>query len=131
MAFDDVFAGDSPSVGAATYVVAPLTFLLGNDVEPVRIDGVDLHIVTSERPQTATLERVWIDAVKIRPGTTVPLKMLLRTYRGEDITPHGADRHPGRTPSGSLSISVSDGARLAQAEQRDVRTAPAEGRSTR
>ena len=121
VALDDVFAGDSPSVGAAAYVVAPLTLLLANDVEPARIDGLDLHIVTSEHPQTATLERVWVDAATIRPGTTVPLKMLLHTYRGEDMTrtvpidiPAGA--------SGQLSISVSDGARLAQAEARDIKS---------
>ena len=121
VALDDVFTGDSPSVGAAAYVVAPLTLLFSNDVEPVQIDGLDLRIVTSERPQTATLERIWVDAATIRPGTTVPLKMLLHTYRGEDITrtvpidiPAGA--------SGSLSISVSDGARLAQAEARDLKS---------
>ena len=67
-------------------MVAPLTFLLGNDVAPVEVDGVDLQIATSERPQTATLERVWLDSVKIRPGTTVPLKLLMRTYRGDEIT---------------------------------------------
>jgi hypothetical protein len=120
--FEDIFAGDSPSVSAAAYVVAPLTLLLANDVEPVRLDGVDLRIVTSERPQTATLDRIWIDAVQVRPGTTVPLKLLLHTYRGEEITrtvpidiPAGA--------SGSLSIQVSDGARLALSESRDLRTA--------
>ncbi len=121
VALDDMFTGDSPSVGAAAYVVAPLTLLLGNDVEPVQIDGLDLHIVTSEQPQTATLERIWVDQVKIRPGTTVPLKLLLHTYRGEDITrtvpidiPAGA--------SGSLSIAVSDGGRLAQAEAKDLKS---------
>ncbi len=121
VALDDVFAGDSPGVGAAAYVAAPLTLLLGNDVGLVRIDGVDLHIVTSEHPQTATLERIWIDADKIRPGTTVPLKMLLHTYRGEDLTrtvpidiPAGA--------SGPLSISVTDGARLALTEAKDLKS---------
>ena len=115
VALDDAFTGDTPSVGAAAYVVAPLTLLLANDLEPVRIDSLDLHIVTSEHPETATLERIWIDQVTIRPGTTVPLKLLLHTYRGEDITrtvpidiPAGA--------SGPLSITVTDGGRLAQSE---------------
>ncbi len=120
VAFEDVFAGDSPSVGAAAYVVAPLSVLLGNDLEPVQLDGVDLHIVTSEHPQTATLERVWIDAVKVRPGTTVPLKLLLRTYRGEEITRTVPIDIPA-SASGSLQIWVSDGGKLAQFEARDVR----------
>lgn len=121
--FEDVFAGESPSVGAAAYVVAPLTFLLANDVERVDLDGIDLQITTSERPRTSTLERVWLDAVKIRPGTTVPLKLLLRTYRGEEVTRTvPIDIPPNAT--GSMSILVSDGGKLAQWEQRDARSAP-------
>jgi SpoIVB peptidase S55 len=120
--FDDVFAGDSPSVGAAASIVAPLTLLLGNDIERVGIDLLDLHIVTSEHPQTATLDRIWIDAVKVRPGTTVPLKMLLHTYRGEEITRTVPIDIPANA-SGSLSIQVTDGGRLAQSESRDLRTA--------
>ena len=122
VAFDDVFGGESPSVGAAAYVVAPLTLLLGNDVEPVELGGVDLQITTSEQPRTATLERVWLDAVKIRPGTTVPLKLLMRTYRGEEVTRTVPIDIPANA-TGSLSVMVTDGGRLAQWEQRDARTA--------
>jgi hypothetical protein len=121
VALDDVFTGDSPSIGAAAYAVAPLTLLLANDVEPVRIDAVDLHIVSSEHQQTATLERIWVDATTIRPGTTVPLKMLLHTYRGEDIMKTVPIDIPAGA-SGQLSISVSDGARLAQSEARDFKS---------
>jgi hypothetical protein len=119
---DDVFTGESPSIGAATYVVAPLTFLLGNDVEPVELDEVNLQITTSERQQTATLERVWLDSVDIRPGTTLPLKLLLRTYRGEEVTRTVPIDIPANA-SGSMSILVSDGGKLAQFEQRDLRSA--------
>jgi hypothetical protein len=126
VAFEDIFTGDSPSVGAASYVVAPLTFLLGNDVEPVEVDRVDLHITTSERPQTATLERVWLDAVKIRPGTTVPLKLLMRTYRGEELTRTVPIDIPANA-SGSMSILVSDGGKLAQFEQSSIRAAQPKG----
>jgi hypothetical protein len=126
VAFEDIFTGDSPSIGAASYVVAPLTFLLGNDVEPVEVDRVDLHITSSERPQTATLERVWLDAVKIRPGTTVPLKLLMRTYRGEEITRTVPIDIPANA-SGSMSILVSDGGKLAQFEQSGIRAAQPKG----
>lgn len=122
IAFEDIFTGESPSIGAATYVVAPLTFLLGNDVEPVELDRVDLQITTSERPQTATLERVWLDAAKIRPGTTVPLRLMLRTYRGEEITRTVPIDIPANA-SGSMSILVSDGGKLAQFEQSGIRAA--------
>ena len=56
IAFEDMFTGDSPSIGAAAYVAGPLAFLLTNDYEPVEIDRLDLTIVSSESPRTAELE---------------------------------------------------------------------------
>lgn len=120
LTFEDIFTGDSPSVGAATYITAPITFLLGNDFAPVQIQGVDLTIKTSEQPLTAKLERVWLDAVRPRPGQTVPLKLLLRTYRGEEVIRTVPIDIPANA-SGTLSVLVSDGSRLSQFEQRDVR----------
>jgi hypothetical protein len=121
VAFEDVFTGESPTIGAAAYVVAPLTFLLANDIEPVELDAVDLTITTSEQPRTATLERVWLDAVKVKPGTTVPLKLLLRTYRGDEITRTVPIDIPANA-TGALSLLVSDGTSLARIEQRDARS---------
>jgi hypothetical protein len=122
IAFEDVFAGESASIGATSAIVAPITALLGNDVERVDLEAVDLHITTSERPQTSTLERVWIDAVRIRPGTTVPLRLLTRGYRGEEVIRTVPIEIPAGA-SGSLSILVSDGAGLARMEQLDTRSA--------
>ncbi len=116
----DIFTGDQPSVGAATYIVAPMALMLGNDFEPVQIDRVDLTIKTNDQPRTAKLERVWLDAVRTRAGDTVPLKMLLRTYRGEEIVRTVPITIPANA-SGSLSILVSDGAHLSQWEQRELR----------
>jgi hypothetical protein len=120
VSLDDIFSGGSASTGAAAYVVAPLVALVGNADEEVEIERIDLTIKSAEEPRTATLERVWIDHPRPRPGRTVPLKVLLRTYRGEDILRTVPIEIPSHA-NGPLSIVVSDGARLTQAEQRDVR----------
>ncbi len=52
---------------------------------------------------------------------TVTLKVLLRTYRGEEVVRTMPIEIPANA-GGSLSLLVSDGARLAQMEQRDART---------
>jgi hypothetical protein len=70
---------------------------------------------------TATLERVWLDDPRPRAGRTIPLKVLFRTYRGEDIVRTLPIEIPSNA-SGSLSIQVSDGARLSLSEQREART---------
>lgn len=120
VAFENIFTGDSPSMPASAYIVAPLTALIANDDEPVEVERLDLTIRSSERPQTATLERVWVDDARPRAGRTVPLKILLRTYRGDDILRTIEVAIPTNA-RGSLSIVVTDGHRLQQAEQREVR----------
>ena len=124
---EDLFSGNSASLNAAGSVMAPLTFLLDNDFEPVQIESVDLTIQSTEQPRTATIERVWLDGARARAGRVVPLKVLMRTYRGEEVVSTVPLQIPANA-TGSLSVMVSDGARLAQWERREVRQ-PTEPRS--
>ncbi len=120
VSFEDLFTGDSPSAGAASYVAGPLTFLLRNDYEPVEIDALDLTITSLEEPRTASIERVWLDTVDVRPGRTVPLKVMMRSYRGDEVTRDVPLEIPANA-SGPLTVMVADGGRLAQWEQREQR----------
>jgi hypothetical protein len=124
---EDLFSGNTASVSTAGSVMAPLTFLLDNDFEPIQIEAVDLTIQSTEQPRTATIERVWLDGARARAGRTVPLKVLMRTYRGEEVV-HTVPLDIPANASGSLSVMVSDGAKLAQWERREVRQ-PTEPRS--
>jgi hypothetical protein len=117
---ENLFSGDSPSMGAASYIVAPLAALISNPDQAVDIERLDLTIRSAEEPRTATLERVWIDDPRPRAGRTVPLKVLLRTYRGEDVLRTVPIEIPAHA-SGTLSVMVSDGQRLGQVEQREAR----------
>jgi hypothetical protein len=120
IAFNNLFSGDQASTGAAAYVVAPITYLMGNDYEKIELEGVDVTFATSEEPKTALLERVWLDDPRPRAGRTVPLKVLFRTYRGEEVVRTMPIEIPANA-SGTLSLLVSDGARLSQTEQREAR----------
>jgi SpoIVB peptidase S55 len=124
---EDLFSGNSASMNTAGSIMAPLTFLLDNDFEPIQIDAVDLTIQSTEQPRTATIERVWLDGVRARAGRTVPLKVLMRTYRGEEVV-HTVPLEIPANATGTLSVMVSDGTRLAQWERREVRQ-PSEPRS--
>ncbi len=124
---EDLFSGAGASLSAAGSVMAPLTFLLGNDFEPIEIEAVDLTIQSTEQPRTATIERVWLDGVRARAGRTVPLKVLMRTYRGDEVVRTVPLAIPANA-TGALSVMVTDGSRLAQWERREVRQ-PTEPRS--
>src|SRR5579862_6515402 len=82
---DNLFSGDNSSTGAASAMVAPITYLVANDYEKVELDGFEFTISSSEEPKTATLQRVWVDDPRPRAGHTVPLKIALRTFRGDDV----------------------------------------------
>jgi hypothetical protein len=117
---DGIFSGDSISVNAASYAIAPLTAVLANVEEEVTVESLTLKFRSFEEPRSATIERVWVDDTRLRAGRTVPLKILLRTYRGDDllrsvnidIPPHAR---------GSVSILVSAGTQLEQLEGRETR----------
>jgi hypothetical protein len=118
--YDNVFSGDQAPINAAAYLVAPITYVMGNDYEKVDVQSVDIAINTVEEPRTATLERVWVDDPRPRPGKSLPVKVMLRTYRGEAVIKTVPIDIPSNA-NGSLNILVSDGARLGQAEQRETR----------
>jgi len=125
--FEDLFTGDTPSLGAAAYVVGPINFLLRNAFEDVDIEGLNLEIDASEQAKTATLERVWIDGNRPKPGSTVTLKALMRSYRGEEITRSVPVEIPANA-RGSVSILVADGSRLSQVEAREQNLQPLQTR---
>jgi hypothetical protein len=118
--FNDLFSTGQSATDASAYIVAPLTYLLGNDFEKVEVNSLDLTITSTEEPKTATLQRVWIDDPRPRAGRTAPLKILLRTYRGEDEVRTLPIQIPANA-RGELSVLVTDGSRLNQMESREAR----------
>ena len=127
LAFEDLFTGDSASSGAAAYIVAPINFILRNAFEAVELEGLNLEIDASEQPRSATLERVWVDGTRVKPGTRVDLKLLLRTYRGEGITRTVPVDIPPNA-RGAVSIMVADATRLSQFEARELQIQPLQSR---
>jgi hypothetical protein len=120
ISFSNLFAGDAAAANAAAYIVSPIAALISNDYEDVDIGGLELTVKSTEEPKTASLERVWLDEPRPRAGRTVPLKVLLRTYRGDDLLRTIPIQIPANA-TGSLVVMVLDGQRLAQTEQREAR----------
>ncbi len=118
--FQNLFTGDQALSNAAASVAAPVTALVNNDFEDADIRSVEVTLKSTDEPKIATVERVWIDDPRPRPGRSVPVKVLLRTYRGEEQMRTIPIEIPANA-TGNLAIMVSDGARLTQTEQREAR----------
>ena len=48
---------------------------------------------------------MWLDGVRARAGRTVPLKVLMRTYRGEEVV----RTVPLEIPANATRLAVGDG----------------------
>jgi SpoIVB peptidase S55 len=127
LSFEDLFTGDQPSVGAAASVVGPINLLLRNAFEDVEFSGVSLEIDASEQPRSATLERAWVGATRVKPGSTVEVNVALRTYRGDQVTRSVPIQVPANA-RGSVTVMVADGARLSQFEARELQLQPQQSR---
>lgn len=120
LTLEDVYASDNPILGASQAVAAPLTMMLGNNIKAVTVEGLDVTVTATETPQTATIERVWLDDIRPRAGRTVQLKVLTRSYRGEEKISTVPLEIPAHAPR-ELSVLVSDGRQLNAIEQRELR----------
>jgi SpoIVB peptidase S55 len=119
---DDLFAAAQPSMQAAGLVAAPLAFLMANDFQKVSVERLEVQVSSFETNKSASLERAWIERTgALRPGATVPVKVALRTYRGEAKVLTLPIVIPPSAPTGSYSLLVSDAQGLTSLEQRELR----------
>ena len=127
VAFRNVFTGPSAAFSAALSATAPLMTLLANPFEPIEVARIDIDVRTHERTRTALLERVRVDADRIRPGDTVPVRVLARTLDGEPIA-NTVDVEVPRDANGAVRLLVADAATLNAREARAGRQ-PQQARS--
>ena len=118
----DLFTQEQPAMQAAALVAAPLAYLMANDFERVSVDGLQVDVSSDETIQTATLERAWLERTgPVRPGATIPLKVVLRTYRGEAVSQTIPVVHPRRRAGRDLHAAGVRRQALTALEQREMR----------
>jgi len=122
--FEDVVASEQPAQQAAAVVAGPLALLAGNDFEKVAVENLTLTVDAVESREAATLVRAWVDApLPLRPGSVVPVRVQLRTRRGESVTETLSIEVPASATGGSYTLLVADARTMDQVEQREMRQA--------
>jgi hypothetical protein len=95
---------------------------VGNDFEKVTLEGLFVSVDAVETLETATLVRAWVDRpLPLRPGTVAPVKVQLRTHRGQTVTETLPVEVPASAPAGSYTLLVADAATMDAVEQREMR----------
>jgi hypothetical protein len=119
---EDLFTEENPALQAALLVAGPIAYLMSNAVERVSVERIEVEATSHETIQSAALQRAWIErSGPVRPGTNVPLKVQLRSYRGETLTETIPVSIPASAPAGSYTVLVADADALTAMEQREMR----------
>jgi SpoIVB peptidase S55 len=120
----DLFTEDQPVARASALVAAPLAYLLGNEFERVGLEKVEVNASSFEEVQSASLQRAWLEpAGPLRPGSSVPLRIQLRSYRGETLLESIPVSIPDNAQPGRYQLLVADAASITALEQREMRQA--------
>ena len=120
VAIDDFISGDGSATAAAASVTAPIGLAATNEFRKVVPDSLDVTLRVSERQESSTIERVWLDTVKPQLGGSYKLQVLLRDYRGGTQTISVPVTMPAQA-SGPITLMASDAATLAALEQREIK----------
>jgi len=118
----EIVATNRPAEQAAAGLAAPLALLVGNELAKVTVERLDVTVEAEETLRTATIERAWVDAPQpLRAGVAAPIRVQLRTHRGETLDETLPLTIPADAPGGSYSLLVSDAATMDATEQREMR----------
>jgi hypothetical protein len=90
----------------------PLTFLLSSGFPDLKIQAIDLNIVSLNEKRTATIEQVWSTKSEVRPGDHLELTALLRLPWGEALTQKIPVDIPESVTDKMLSVVVGDGSSI-------------------
>jgi hypothetical protein len=118
----DVLATEQPGAQAAAVLAGPLALLVGNDFEKLRIDRLDVTVDADETLRSAAIVRTWVDsALPLRAGSSAPVRVQLRTHRGDVVTETLPLTIPDSAPAGTYTLLVADAPTMDGVEQREMR----------
>ena len=106
------FTGAKAVSIAAASVSVPVNALLDSRFDNVEISEVNLNLTSVDGSRTGILERIALDKTEVAAGETVEVQAFVRTDTGRIFAQKIPVSIPADTPSGTLSVTVADGAAL-------------------
>jgi len=118
------FDGDGAASSSAGFLLSFAGYLMGNDLEEVDLERLEVSITQVDRPRTATLVSAHAERSVVRPGDTVNLNLTFSPWRGEDFRHRVAIDLPEDLARGSYYLFVGDGGSVDAARLAVERTEP-------
>ena len=83
---EDVLSGEAGTVNIAGATVAtPLAMLMSSGFPDVKVQDIDLSLVSLDEKRSATIEEVWSSKSEVRPGDHLEVTALLRLPWGATL----------------------------------------------
>ncbi len=83
--------------------------LVGNPFRRVRLERADVRLSVVHRRTSATLDALWLQAQKIKPGDPLELTVRLRPYNGDPLIESVQIAMPRTVPDGEYEVTVMGG----------------------
>ncbi len=110
---EDVVSADINTPAAAGAAISlPLTYLLASEFSDLRVEGIDLSIVSRNEKKNATLEEVWATKSEVRPGDHIEITAVLRTPGGDSVALKIPMDIPESVRGKMLSVVVGSGSTI-------------------
>jgi hypothetical protein len=103
------FDGNQAGTEAAIYLLSFMSYLMGNSLEEVQIEGVHVELDQVGWIRQARLVRAEAERREVRPGETLGLSLTFEPYRGEPYRHRTEVTIPQDIPEGSYYLMVGDG----------------------
>ena len=109
---DDLFAPNDLPIPTGFFVATALqgafARIYANPYEIPRISGVTVHVNALVDRRWSMIDSAWMEKTEVHPGETVPVKVLLRPYRGAPFIQEIPVTVPVQSSRGDLTLVVSD-----------------------
>ncbi len=104
------FDGDNAANEAISYLLSIASYLAQNDLERLRIEGVEIEFDQVSAPRSLSIEGAHAERTVVRPGETIRVAVDLRAFRGEKSRRTLDLAVPTDLSAGRYSVWVGDGA---------------------
>jgi hypothetical protein len=110
---EDVASSEMSAAGAAGLAIAtPLNYILNSNFPDMRVEGIDLSVVSQDERRIANVEQVWATQSEVHPGDHIEVTALLRTPSGESLIQKIPVTIPESVNDNTLSLIVGSGSSL-------------------
>jgi hypothetical protein len=110
---EDILSGEmgTTSMVGGT-VAAPLAMLMSSGFPDLKVQDIDLNIVSIDEKRTATIEQVWSTKSEVRPGDHLEISALLRLPSGTTMTEKIPVEVPASITDKMLQLVVGGGSNI-------------------